>query len=354
MAQIIRFIIPARPQQVRHIRVQAFPGDTFSTVAKWIFSEIHFEADYGEGKRAYIVSEFYPVDVTIDNFLLEIKQFGEAEIPLIIIDEFNELDDEDASITFSNVIKALSDTGSHVTIFIVRVADNVTDLMERHESIQRCTEQILMPRMSVSERREVLEKRLGQLGMTIDGDGKWKIINLSKGLPAYVHALGKFATISALSGGRLNITEIDVDSAINDVIGASQQTLRDNYETAIRSNNTRALFRQVLTACALAKVDDAGFFVPAAVREPLARILKRKVEIANFQDTLKAFAESRGSILDRAGTERTYRFRFANPAMQPYVIMRGIDEKIIDEAARLALSAPEQPDLFASAPLPRA
>lgn len=353
MAQIIRFMIPAGPRQVRHIRVQAFPGDTFSTVAKRIFSEIHFEADYGEGRRAYAVSEFYPKEVTIDNFLLEMKQFSEAEIPLIIVDEFNELDDEDASITFSNVIKALSDTGSNVTIFIVGVADNVTDLMERHESIQRCTEQILMPRMSVPERREVLEKRLTQLGMTIDGDGKWKIVNLSKGLPAYVHALGKYAAISALTSGRLNITESDVDSAINDVIKASQQTLRDNYETAIRSNNARALFRQVLTACALAKVDDAGFFVPAAVREPLTSILKRKVEIANFQDTLKAFSESRGCILDRAGTERTYRFRFSNPAMQPYVIMRGIDEKTIDEAARLALSSPEQPDLFANAPLPR-
>ena len=353
MAQIIRFFIPAAPQQVRHVRVQAFPGDNFSTLAKRIFSEIHFEADYGDGKRGYTVSEFYPNEVTIDNFLLEMRQFSQAEIPLIIVDEFNELDDEDASITFSNIIKALSDSGSHVTIFLVGVADNVTDLMERHESIQRCTEQILMPRMSVSERREVLEKRLNQLGMTIDGDGKWKIINLSKGLPAYVHALGKFAAFNALSSLRLNIVETDVDSAINDVIKASQQTLKDDYETAVRSNNSRALFRQVLTACALAKVDDAGFFVPAAVREPLASILKRKIEIANFQDTLKAFAESRGHILDRAGTERTFRFRFANPAMQPYVIMRGIGDTIIDEAAKQALSSPEQPDLFSSAPLPR-
>lgn len=353
MAQIIRFFIPATPRQVRHIRVQAFPSDNFSTLAKRIFSEIHFDADYGEGKRGYTVSEFYPNDVTIDNFLSEMRLFGEAEIPLIIIDEFNELDDEDASISISNVIKALSDTGSHVTIFLVGVADNVTDLMERHESITRCTEQILMPRMSVPERREVLEKRLSQLNMAIDPDGKWKIINLSKGLPAYVHALGKFAVFNALNEGRLNIVEADVDRAIEDVISASQQTLKDDYETAVRSNHSRALFRQILAACALAKVDDAGFFVPAAVREPLTSILKRKIEIAGFQDTLKAFAESRGCILDRAGTERTYRFRFANPAMQPYVIMRGIGEGIIDDDARQALSSPEQPDLFATIPLPR-
>lgn len=349
MAQIIGFFIPSGPRRVRHIRVQAFPGDTFSTVSKRIFSEIHFEADLGEGHKGYTVSQFYPGEVTIDNFLLEMKQFTEAEIPVIIVDEFNELDDEDASIIFSNIIKALSDSGSNVTIFLVGVADDVTDLLQRHESIERCTEQILMPRMSIPERKDVLEYRLTRLGMTIHGDGKWKIINLSKGLPAYVHALGKHATFSALKDGRNNILESDVDTAITEVIKGSQQTLKDAYEAATRSNNSRALFKHVLTACALAKVDDAGFFVPAAVREPLSAILKRKVEIATFQDTLRDFAEKRGRILDRVGTDRSFRFRFSKPAMQPYVIMRGISEGIVDEAAKRALSSPEQPDLFPNA-----
>jgi hypothetical protein len=180
--------------------------------------------------------------------------------------------------------KALSDSGSNVTILVVGVADSVTDLIERHQSIERCTEQIQMPRMAVDERREVLEKRLGQLGMAISGDGRWKIINLSKGLPAYVHALGKFAVFSALGEGRINVTEADVDSAINQVLQSSQQTLKDAYEAATRSNQARAQFRHVLTACALARVDDGGYFMPASVSEPLANILKRPVEIANFQN----------------------------------------------------------------------
>ena len=203
--------------------------------------------------------------------------------------------------------------------------------------------------MTVDERKDILDKRISRLGMTIGGDAKWKIINLSKGLPAYVHALGKHAVFSALSNGRLSVGEADVDAAIDGVLQATQQTLKDSYESATRSNQARALFRHVLTACTLAKVDDAGYFMPAAVREPLINILKRKVDIANFQDTLKEFAENRGQILDRTGAQRSYRFRFANPAMQPYVIMRGIRVGIIDQAAKQALSAPEQPDLFASA-----
>jgi Cdc6-like AAA superfamily ATPase len=347
LAQIAPYLIPKSPRSVRFIRIQAFPGDTFSTVAKRIFAKIHFEADYGEGLRAYDASQFYPGDVTIDHFLGEMQFFKESEIPIVVIDEFNEIDDEDTSILVANIIKALSDTGGNVTIVIVGVADNITDLFERHQSIARCTEQILMPRMNPNERRGILDRRLTQLGMSMTERAKLEIINLSKGLPSYVHSLGKFAVFNALHELRLLATEQDVDAAITEVLQAAQQTLRNAYELATRSNKPRALFRHVLTACALAKVDEGGYFAPAAVREPYATILKRPVDIANFVGTLTDFAVGKRQILQRTGGARTYRFRFRDPAMQPYVIMRGIHDGLIDETTKQSLASPDQADLFA-------
>lgn len=351
LAQIIPALIPRGPRKIEHIRVQALAGESFSTVARKIFRKMHFEADLGEGNKGYTVSQFHQDrDITADDFLQEMENFTEATIPVIVIDEFNEIDDPSTTSIISNIIKSLSDSGSHVTLVIVGVADNVTDLIEKHESIQRCTEQILMPRMLIGERKEVLDRRLSKLGMTISGDGKWKILNLSKGLPAYVHALGKYAVFSALNDRRLYINEKDVDAAIAEVLQASQQSFKHDYENATRSNQPGNLFKQVITACALAKADDSGYFTPTAVREPLSAILKRPVDIATFQNHLKDFAsEKRGNILERTGEERSYRFRFENPAMQPYVIMRGIADGIIDDAAKQALSSPEQPDLFPNA-----
>ena len=161
--------------------------------------------------------------------------------------------------------------------------------------------------------------------------------------------MGKYACFSALKDRRLTIVESDVDDAITEVLQASQQTIKHSYEEATHSNQARALFKHVLTACALAKVDDSGWFTASAVIEPMSNILKRNVAIANFQDALRDFVERRGLVLQRTGEPRNYRFRFASPAMQPYVIMRGIHEGIIDEAAKRALSSPEQPELpFAS------
>src|SRR5262245_41359226 len=45
IAQIVPYLIPKGLKEVRHVRVQAFPGDTFSVIARRIFTSIHFRAD---------------------------------------------------------------------------------------------------------------------------------------------------------------------------------------------------------------------------------------------------------------------------------------------------------------------
>ncbi|MGO9845052.1 MAG: hypothetical protein ACLPKT_00160 [Methylocella sp.] len=85
-------------------------------------------------------------------------------------------------------------------------------------------------------------------------------------------------------------------------------------------------------ACAIASTDDNGFFTPSNVIEPLSNILGRPIEIANFQRHLAEFiTENRGKILIRRGAERQYRFRFRDPMMQPYLIIRGLRKEMIPD-----------------------
>ena len=267
-----------------------------------------------------------------------------------MIDEFNELNDSLAPVLMANTIKALSDAAANVTLVIVGVANDVKQLIASHESIERCTEEILMPRMSNAELKEIIESRVNQLGMTISGNAKWTIINLARGLPQFAHSLGKFACFKAIENRRLSIKDEDAAAAIDSLLESSDQTFKDSYELAIRSNQPGNLYQKVLTACALARQDDSGYFAPSWLIEPLSAVVGRQISIANFQGHLKDFADDRrGNILERIGSERAYRFRFSHPAMQPYVIMQGIRENILDEEAKRALSSPEQGDLFANA-----
>ncbi|MGH8769066.1 MAG: hypothetical protein ACREVT_12925, partial [Burkholderiales bacterium] len=109
---------------------------------------------------------------------------------------------------------------------------------------------------------------------------------------------------------------------------------------AVHSNRQEALYRPILLACALAVPDDeAGHFTAQAVCEPLAQILKRKVSIATFDDQLKAFTTpERGNVLVRRGTSRKYKYRFSEPMMHPFVIMKGIKDGYINSRSLTLLA----------------
>ncbi|MEM6941808.1 MAG: hypothetical protein AAF755_13255 [Pseudomonadota bacterium] len=278
----------------------------------------------------------------------ELGYFGEAVIPIIVIDEFQQLTNEEAARLMSETVKSVSDEGIPATIIVVGVGDNVDDLVRGHGSIIRCSEEVIMPRMRIDEIQQLLLQRITQLGMTLEGDAKWKITGLSKGLHSFAHALGKASVYSAISRQSVNVEEQDVDSGILSAIESSQHTLKSAYEEATNSNQARATFKQLLTACALTKTDPSGWFTPKDVEEPFSGIMKERRTIEHFNSNLKDFAdEKRGKILQQKGTDRSFRFRFTEPAMQPYVLMKGIEAKIIPENAMSALSSPEQGELFA-------
>lgn len=110
-------------------------------------------------------------------------------------------------------------------------------------------------------------------------------------------------------------------------VTTGQNLFKRDYETATYSNQKRAHCKQILTACALALTDESGYFVTKDVEKPLRYILRRNIGSDGFNGNLKEFIElKRGRIHQRIGTERSYRYRFCNPAMQPFAIMKGIAE----------------------------
>lgn len=349
ISQIIKLLVPVRTSVVRYIRKAAFSSDTFSSIWMEVFREIKFLADVDDSQRLHSVSELYSEGVKPSDVVRELSLFNENDIPIIVIDEFNLIQDKDTSRLMAETIKALSDDGVKATVIIVGISDSVADLIEGHQSITRCTEEVLMPRMDTEETRDIVEGRIRQLGMTIEGDAKWKIINLTKGLPAFAHGLGREAVLSAINRRSLRISEADAGAAIDAVVNSNQNSLKTEYQVATHSNHARARYRQILMACAMAQSDEVGYFTPKEVEIPLSSVLKKETKVEYFNDNLKELASpKRGSVLTQQGGARTHRYRFRNPAMQPYVIMRGITDGFLSVDAMNALSQPEQGNLFST------
>lgn len=354
LSQVLQYVVPSGRQHVLHTRKACTPGDTFETIWRRFFKDLRISHGEDGHHAPTPLSEIYAgTTLEPDDILRELRNFSPNDIPIFVVDEFNEIgDDGRTALLFANTIKVLSDEGVATTIVIVGVGDSVGQLFAGHASIERCTEEVPMPRMSRDELGEIIDKRLRTLGLTIEPDARWKIVILARGLPTYVHRLGKHAAVHAVQDLRRRITEEDVDLAIGEVLRGSLESLKSVYEKAIYSNQPGSLFKEILLSCALAGADDSGYFAPAAVLAPFEKVRGKPMTIAQYRNHLAEFStEKRGGILQRKGEERGYRFRFRDPAMLPYVLMKGIADGMVSEDAKGLLRFPEQGQLFSDAPL---
>src|SRR5262249_24896334 len=177
------------------------------------------------------------------------------------------------------------------------------------------------------------------------GDAVWTVIVLSRGLPYFTQTLSKHAAIHAIGERRIEVLNSDVEASMGRFIEDTEKTFKESYRAATRSNQDN-FFQQSLFACALAKTDEEGFFTANDVVEPYSAIMKEKKRIAHFEKHLRRFSSNEGgNILIKRGGDRQQTFRFADPMMQPYVIIRGIQSKMIDEGAKAILLRPEEPEL---------
>jgi len=338
LARVFKDLFPNTIRHIFSVRVRAYPNDTFTELWRRVLDELVATAQFEDEDtpREITLSQMYEGDITPDDIRREFQRFFTPnDIPVVIIDEFDKLLSEQTRVDTSNLIKTLYDEAVNVTIVLVGVTEDVTQLIADHASLDRCLSQVHMPRMNRSEAEDILDRRVPRLGMDIDEDAVQRIVDLSRGLPHYVHSLGLEAVRSACHHRRLEIVSDDVDLAVSNVLDERKAANADAYYNAVRSNSSRSRHRQTLLACALASTDEAGYFTPASVVAPLSRLLGRSVKLSDFKNHLDEFAsDKRGNIL-RVKTRGNRRaFKFEEPFMQPYVIMKGIEEKILTSKLR--------------------
>jgi histone H3/H4 len=267
---------------------------------------------------------------TPDDVLDALRQ-DESRKLILIIDEFDRIEDPDIDALFADTIKALSDFNLDTTLILVGVADDVDDLITEHRSVDRCLVQIHLPRMPFDELTEIVKSGVETAGMEVSEEAVRHICAVSQGLPHYVHALGLASGRAAIDDKRLLVETHDVSNAIQTLVNESQQSILRQFDLATASPRRENFYFQVLLACALASTDDLGYFRAADIRVPYTRLMGREMQIPSFARHLHGLSEEdRGAVLQRLGKSHQYRFRFSDPLMQPYVLMKGLQNGLLD------------------------
>ncbi len=322
------------------LRVTANTKDTFSSVWRKAFGMIAWNEEAptigfrpGLGSKMMTLLDAYGLDhdLGIDHVHRVLANMPHS---VFVFDEFDRLG-HDAAIQFTDLIKALSDDSVPTTILLVGVAETVDQLVADHASIPRALVQIRLHRMKLAELRAIIENAEKELGIIIEQRAGESIAVMSQGLPHYTHLVGLHAIRAACSRCSRVVFGEDVSKGFQQAVRNADQTISQQYARATSSSQGAALYGHVLLACALAAASESdalGYFQPANVVAPLTKILSRDkpIEISTFNRHLGEFCEpKRGQIFGRTGQARSYRYRFQDPLLLPYVLMRGISDGVI-------------------------
>lgn len=306
-------------------------NDTFKDIWIRLLKRISFTVRQpGMGFAAVESEEKYQYDLFLPREAQEIDSgdllmvFGRlTNQVLFILDEFDSIATEKTRTLVADAIKAFSDSAPHVTLMIVGIAESVSQLVGVHPSNERCIKQIKLPRMSPDELGQIVSKGLEALEMTIDPLVQLDIIEFSQGFPHYTHLLAKYSAKTALEANSQHIDRRAFDIAIEEAVENVQESIREAYQRSVMTVRKDSIFEDVLSACALARLDEHGTFRAMDLEGHLATLTGEPVKLQAYTYHLgKLCHEDRGCILQRIEFGSQHRYKFRNPLIRAFVRLK--------------------------------
>ena len=318
-------------------RVNCTAGDTFDSLARRAIQglglnlPVHAAGFTAEpGAKPLDVDHFLPPSSPAkpDAVAALLSQF--PPLTVLIFDEFDRVGVGQTP-AFADLIKSLSDRRASATILLVGVAQDVGSLIQSHASIERCLRQILLPRMSDQELEAIISGGLKAAGFTLaNGRPRRRVLAVSRGFPHFTHLLMLSAGRAALDSGTTAISDAAVLEGLKQAVAGAEASLRDAYHVATVGTKKNNLWREVVAACATADSDDRGSFSSRALTDSMAKIVARPVQQQTVAFHLGRLCEpDRGPMLERFGKERRYRYRFVNPLLAPFIVMKSMSDGIM-------------------------
>jgi energy-coupling factor transporter ATP-binding protein EcfA2 len=213
LAKLAETLPHSASRRIVFTRKVCSPSDDFDSIWRKLFDDMKLQSGLTFGHDT----------VTPDAIVRHLKSAPATDLPIFVIDEFDEVANETMTRQMANTIKVLSDEGLAATIIVVGLPGDVTELVKRHPSIARCVDEILVPRMSDAEVSATIEMRLAALSLTMQPGARQRIVSQSQGFPAQVHRLARLACLNAVKDLRTTICEEDVIAALS-----QNQTTRRN------------------------------------------------------------------------------------------------------------------------------
>jgi Holliday junction resolvasome RuvABC ATP-dependent DNA helicase subunit len=279
----------------------------------------------------YLTSE---LEEKLIELLKDIKKITSADMiemvenlqghTLIILDEFDSIENKSLKANISDAIKNLSDSVPQVTLILVGIGKTVSEIIGDHPSLTRCLREIELERMPLDELKEIIDNGARTLEISFDDDVINDITQFSQGFPHFTHLLAKCSAERAILSNSIIVGREHFNAAVIDAVQDTQESVRVAYHLATSNTRQGTLFEPLVSACALVAVDDRMTFRAVDLQEPLQKLTGKPIKPTSYFYPLgKLCSADKGSLLEKVGNvQRQYRYRFANPLVRAFVLLK--------------------------------
>lgn len=265
-----------------------------------------------------------------------LRHFG-GKNGLLIIDEYDRVQDRATHIRIAETLKHFSDAASRTKIIVVGVAETISELLGEHQSLTRCLAQIKLDRMREAELLEIIATGERRVGAVFKDSVKHRIVSLADGFPFYVHLLCKYCAEDAGQvlennpGATVVVADKEYHRAVRQAVETAEAELLDDYQAAVVTVKRKTeMFKNILWGIAYS---ESKVVQVKEIAEHIEYFAGTPTKPAGFSSHLGKLASSdKRRILTRV---REGHYKFTNPLMRAYVRLILENHNLMEENGQM-------------------
>lgn len=154
--------------------------------------------------------------------------------PIVVIDEFDVIENSNERVHFSHFLKHLGDKDIPIKFILSGIGATLEELLGAHLSAIRQLETVKLDRLSWDARWEIVSDAAEEFGIIIDENILIRIAGITDGFPYYAHLIGEKLLWRIFESDK-EISSVSIDNyygAIADAIDGISPHLRRPYDQA--------------------------------------------------------------------------------------------------------------------------
>lgn len=158
-----------------------------------------------------------------------------SDKPIVVLDEFDTIEDQNERNKFAALLKQLGDQSVNLKFIFTGIGRTLEELLGAHQSAYRQLETVELPRLGWEARREIVVRAAEAFGLGIEDNMNWRIAAVSDGYPYYVHLITEKMLWEAFSDERI-VDSLDTEHyqlGLQAAIQSISAELKKPYDQAV-------------------------------------------------------------------------------------------------------------------------